>query len=238
MKSKFTEGTNAKGFDATICEKIWTDWESFAEYAFNKSHSTCYAFVAYQTAYLKTHYPGEYMASVLTHNLGNIDKITFFMEEARRMGIPVLGPDVNESEIYFAVNKAGQIRFGMGAIKGVGENAAQAIIEERKEKGSYKSVFDFVRRINLRAATKRTLENLIVGGGMDSFTNLHRGTYFKCDTENAPSFLEKLIRFGQAYQNGLNSSQGSLFDAPGADGEMEMPEPTIPKVEEWGRMEN
>ena len=161
------------------------------------------------------------MASVLTHNLGNIDKITFFMEEARRMGIPVLGPDVNESEIYFAVNKAGQIRFGMGAIKGVGENAAQAIIEERKEKGSYKSVFDFVRRINLRAATKRTLENLIVGGGMDSFTNLHRGTYFKCDTENAPSFLEKLIRFGQAYQNGLNSSQGSLFDAPGADGEME-----------------
>ena len=237
MKSKFTEGTIAKGFDATICEKIWTDWESFAEYAFNKSHSTCYAFVAYQTAYLKTHYPGEYMASVLTHNLGNIDKITFFMEEARRMGIPVLGPDVNESEIYFAVNKAGQIRFGMGAIKGVGENAAQAIIEERKEKGSYKSVFDFVRRINLRAATKRTLENLIVGGGMDSFTNLHRGTYFKCDTENAPSFLEKLIRFGQAYQNGLNSSQGSLFDAPGADGEIEMPEPTIPKVEEWGRME-
>jgi DNA polymerase-3 subunit alpha len=237
MKSKFMEGTKAKGFEAEICQKIWTDWEAFAQYAFNKSHSTCYAFVAYQTAYLKTHYPAEYMASVLTHNLGNIDKITFFMEEARRMGVPVLGPDVNESEIHFSVNKSGQIRFGMGAIKGVGENAAQAIIEGRKTDGPYKSIFDFVRRVNLRAATKKTLENLVVGGGMDSFTNLHRGTYFKADSETGPTFLEKLIRFGQAHQEGKNSSQASLFDSVGADGEIEMPEPPIPNVEEWGRMQ-
>jgi DNA polymerase-3 subunit alpha len=237
MKGKFIEGTKAKGFDIKVCEKIWTDWEAFAQYAFNKSHSTCYAFVAYQTAYLKSHYPGEYMASVLTHNLGNIDKITFFMEEARRMGVPVLGPDVNESEIHFSVNKSGQIRFGMGAIKGVGENAAQAIISERKENGPYKSVFDLVRRVNLRAASKKTLENLVFGGGMDSFTTLHRATYFKNEGEGTATFLEKIIRFGQAHQDGKNSSQVSLFDAMGDDGQMEMPEPTIPFVEEWGRME-
>lgn len=177
------------------------------------------------------------MASVLTHNLGNIDKITFFMEEARRMGVPVLGPDVNESEIHFAVNKSGQIRFGMGAIKGVGENAAQAIISERKENGQYKSVFDLVRRVNLRAASKKTLENLVYGGGMDSFTKLHRATYFKNEGDGTTSFLEKIIRFGQAHQDGKNSSQVSLFDAMGADGEIEMPEPPIPVVEEWNRME-
>ncbi len=237
MKSKFSEGTKAKGFDHAVCEKIWTDWEAFAQYAFNKSHSTCYAFVAYQTAYLKTHYPGEYMASVLTHNLGNIDKITFFMEEARRMGVPVLGPDVNESEIHFSVNKSGQIRFGMGAIKGVGENAAEAIISERKENGQYKSVFDLVRRVNLRAASKKTLENLVYGGGMDSFSKLHRATYFKNEGDGTSSFLEKIIRFGQAHQDGKNSSQVSLFDSMGADGEIELPEPPIPVVEEWGRME-
>jgi DNA polymerase-3 subunit alpha len=177
------------------------------------------------------------MASVLTHNLGNIDKITFFMEEARRMGVPVLGPDVNESEIHFSVNKSGQIRFGMGAIKGVGENAAQAIISERKENGQYKSVFDLVRRVNLRAASKKTLENLVFGGGLDSFTNLHRATYFKNEGEGTSTFLEKIIRFGQAHQDGKNSSQVSLFDAMGDDGGIEMPEPTVPFVEEWGRME-
>jgi DNA polymerase III subunit alpha len=144
---------------------------------------------------------------------------------------------VNESEIHFSVNKSGQIRFGMGAIKGVGENAAQAIISERKENGQYKSVFDLVRRVNLRAASKKTLENLVFGGGMDSFTTLHRGTYFKNDGEGTATFLEKIIRFGQAHQDGKNSSQVSLFDAMGDDGGIEMPEPTIPFVEEWGRME-
>jgi len=162
MKGKFMEGIKTKGLDEKICEKVWTDWEAFAQYAFNKSHSTCYAFVAYQTAYLKAHYPAEYMASVLTHNLGNIDKITFFMEESRRMGIPVLGPDVNESLIQFSVNQRGKIRFGMGAIKGVGEAAAEAIIKERSENGPYKTVFDLVRRVNLRAVNKKTFENLIM----------------------------------------------------------------------------
>lgn len=235
MKGKFIEGTKAKGFDSKVCEKIWTDWEAFAQYAFNKSHSTCYAFVAYQTAYLKSHYPGEYMASVLTHNLGNIDKITFFMEEARRMGVPVLGPDVNESEIHFSVNKSGQIRFGMGAIKGVGENAAQAIISERKANGPYKSVFDLMRRVNLRAASKKTMENLVFGGGMDSFTDLHRATYFKNDGENTLSFLDKLIKFGQACQSGAESSLNLFSEA--ADEATEIAEPPIPFVEEWGRME-
>ncbi len=237
MKGKFMEGTKAKGFDAKVCEKIWTDWEAFAQYAFNKSHSTCYAFVAYQTAYLKSHYPGEYMASVLTHNLGNIDKITFFMEEARRMGIPVLGPDVNESEIQFSVNKSGQIRFGMGAIKGVGEGAAQAIIEERKANGPFKTVFDLVRRVNLRAANKKTFENLVYAGGMDSL-GLHRATYFRNEGDGTQTFLEKIIRYGQGHQDGKNSTQVSLFDAMGDDeGGIEMPEPAIPNTEEWGRME-
>ncbi|GAB4133111.1 MAG: DNA polymerase III subunit alpha [Bacteroidia bacterium] len=237
MKSKFMEGTGQKGFASDVCEKIWTDWEAFAQYAFNKSHSTCYAFVAYQTAYLKAHYPAEYMASVLTHNLGNIDKITFFMEECRRMGIPVLGPDVNESEIQFSVNKAGQIRFGMGAIKGVGEGAAQTIIDERKENGPYRSVFDLVRRINLRAANRKTFENLVYAGAFDSFQDLHRATFFHAEQDGGPTFLEKMIRFGQAYQEGKNSSQVSLFDMDGDSGESEMPEPNIPETETWGTLE-
>ncbi|MBI3509966.1 MAG: DNA polymerase III subunit alpha [Bacteroidetes bacterium] len=231
MKSKFISGTTEKGFDQKICEKIWVDWEAFAQYAFNKSHSTCYAFVAYQTAYLKAHYPAEYMASVLTHNLGNIDKITFFMEESKRMGIPVLGPDVNESEIKFAVNKAGQIRFGMGAIKGVGEGAANAIIDERKANGPYQTVFDLVRRINSRAANKKTFENLVYAGALDSFTEMHRAVYFKTENENGSTFLEKILRYGQAHQEGKNSSQVSLFDS--ADEGIEMPEPKIPIVEPW-----
>jgi DNA polymerase III subunit alpha len=237
MKGKFMEGAAAKNLDPKICEKVWTDWEAFAQYAFNKSHSTCYAFVAYQTAYLKAHYPGEYMASVLTHNLGNIDKITFFMEEARRMGIPVLGPDVNESLIQFAVNQKGEIRFGMGAIKGVGEGAAQAIIDERTANGPYKSVFDLVRRVNLRAANKKTFENLVYAGAMDSFTNMHRGTYFRTEGDHQATFLEKIIRYGQAHQDGKNSSQVSLFDMAGDDGESEMPEPPIPQIEPMGTIE-
>ena len=177
MKGQFIAGATEKGLPIDKLEKIWTDWEKFAQYAFNKSHSTCYAFVAFQTAYLKAHYPGEYMSSVLTHNLSNIDKITFFMDECKRMGVPVLGPDVNESQYQFAVNKSGQIRFGMGAVKGVGEAAVIAIVEERNANGSYKSVFDFVRRINLRAANKKTFESLAYAGGLDSF-GIHRATYF------------------------------------------------------------
>jgi DNA polymerase-3 subunit alpha len=233
MKSKFIEGATAKGLPADKLEKIWTDWEAFAQYAFNKSHSTCYAFVAYQTAYLKAHYPAEYMASVLTHNLSNIDKITFFMDECKRMGMKVLGPDVNESDYQFSVNQDGQIRFGMGAVKGVGEAAVISIVDERKANGPYKSIFDLVKRINLRAANKKTFESLAYAGGFDSF-GISRSTYFHTEGNDGITFLEKIIRYGNAHQEGVNSSQVSLF---GDASEVEMPEPTIPKSEPWGNIQ-
>ena len=229
MKSKFVEGCKANNYDEKICEKIWTDWEAFASYAFNKSHSTCYAYVAFQTAYLKTHYPGEFMASVLTHNLSNIDKVTFFMEECRRMGVPVLGPDVNESIYNFGVNKKGQIRFGLGAIKGVGEAAVNSIVEERQLNGPYKSIFDLVRRVNLRSANKKTFENLAYGGAFDSFPEMHRAHFFHIEKEGS-TFLEKIIRYGNSYQESLNSSQHSLF---GESTGTEIPEPTVPIVQPW-----
>ncbi|MES2396556.1 MAG: DNA polymerase III subunit alpha, partial [Bacteroidota bacterium] len=233
MKGQFIAGATAKGLPAAKLEKIWTDWEKFAQYAFNKSHSTCYAFVAYQTAYLKAHYPGEYMASVLTHNLSNIDKITFFMDECKRMGVPVLGPDVNESQYQFAVNKSGQIRFGMGAVKGVGEAAVVSIVEERSANGPYKSVFDLVRRINLRAANKKTFESLAYAGGLDSF-DIHRATYFFTEGNDNINFLEKVIRYGNSHQEGINSAQVSLF---GEESEVDMPEPKIPVCEVWNNLE-
>ncbi len=232
MKSKFVEGATAKGHPIEKLEKIWTDWEKFAQYAFNKSHSTCYAFVAFQTAYLKAHYPGEYMSSVLTHHLSNIDKITFFMDECKRMGVPVLGPDVNESQYQFSVNKNGQIRFGMGGIKGVGENAVIAIVNERKENGPYKNVFDFVRRINLRAVNKKTLESLAYSGGLDSF-GIHRATYFFTEGNDNSNFLERVIRYGGSHQEGVNSAQVSLF---GEESSADIPEPKIPVCEEWHKL--
>ncbi|MBL7890172.1 MAG: DNA polymerase III subunit alpha [Bacteroidia bacterium] len=233
MKSKFMDGATAKGLPADKLEKIWTDWEKFAQYAFNKSHSTCYAFVAFQTAYLKAHYPGEYMASVLTHNLSNIDKITFFMDECKRMGVSVLGPDVNESSYQFSVNKAGQIRFGMGAVKGVGEAAVMSIVEEREANGPFKSIFDLVRRINLRAANKKTFESLAYAGGFDSL-GIPRSTYFFADGNDNITFLEKAIRYGNGHQDGANSSQVSLF---GEESAVDMPEPNIPVCEAWGNLE-
>lgn len=233
MKGQFMEGATAKGLAKDKLEKIWTDWEKFAQYAFNKSHSTCYAFVAFQTAYLKAHYPGEYMASVLTHNLSNIDKITFFMDECKRTGVPVLGPDVNESGYQFAVNKKGEIRFGMGAVKGVGEAAVMAIVDERNLNGPFKSVFDFVRRINLRAASKKTIESLAYAGGLDSF-EIPRATYFSFDGNDNINFLEKMIRYGNGHQEGINSAQVSLF---GEESEVDMPEPTVPVCEPWGNIE-
>jgi DNA polymerase III subunit alpha len=234
MKSKFTEGCAKNGHDTKVCEKIWTDWEAFASYAFNKSHSTCYAFVAFQTAYLKAHYPGEYMSAVLTHNLSNIDKITFFMEECRRMGIPVLGPDVNESEYKFAVNKRGEIRFGLGAVKGVGEGAVAAIVEERKSNGSFTSIFDLTKRVNLRAANKKTFESLALAGAFDSFGSVNRAQFFFEGSEGM-SGLERAIRYGNAYQENLNSSQHSLFgDVSVAT---ELPEPALPQCEPWSRIE-
>lgn len=232
MKSKFVEGATKKGLPAEKLEKIWTDWEAFAQYAFNKSHSTCYAFVAFQTAYLKTHYPAEYMACVLTHNLSNIDKITFFMEESRRMGMPVLGPDVNESDYQFSVNNKGAIRFGLGAVKGVGEAAVTSIIQERKSKGPFTSALDFVKRVNLRAANKKTLEGMVYSGAFDCF-GVHRGTYLTPDKEGL-TFLELLIKWGARFQESKLSAHASLF-GDSTDGEI--PEPVIPVLEPWGNLE-
>ncbi|MBX7094402.1 MAG: DNA polymerase III subunit alpha [Flavobacteriales bacterium] len=228
LKPLFIENAMKKGHPEDRLNKIWTDWEAFASYAFNKSHSTCYAYVAYQTAYLKAHYPAEYMASVLTHNMSDIKKVTFFMEECRRMKIPVLGPSVNESELKFTVNDSGAIRFGLGAIKGVGENAVEAIVQTRKTEGKYSSIFDFTRRIDLRAANKKTLENLALAGAFDDF-GISRSAFFFDEGDNN-TFLSKAIKFGSNHQEGLNSAQVSLF---GEESSESMPEPSIPRVEPW-----
>src|SRR5690554_4570625 len=232
MKPKFIEQASAKGHDAKTLEKIWKDWEAFASYAFNKSHSTCYAWVAYQTAYLKAHYPAEYMAAVLSNNMNDIKSVTFFMEECRRMGLDVLGPDVNESHYKFAVNENYQIRFGMGAVKGVGEGAVNTIIEYRKD-GNYKSIFDMAKRIDLRAANKRAFENLALAGGFDCFTDTHRAQYFHHEGDGI-TFLEKAVKYGAKYQDNENSAQVSLF---GDSSEVQIPEPVIPDCDEWTTME-
>ncbi|WP_116770204.1 DNA polymerase III subunit alpha [Maribacter litoralis] len=233
MKPKFIDQASAKGHAVDKLEKIWKDWEAFAAYAFNKSHSTCYAWIAYQTAYCKAHYPAEYMAAVLSNNMNDIKQVTFFMEECKRMGLDVLGPDVNESFYKFAVNDAGAVRFGMGAVKGVGRGAVETIVENRKDVGPYKSVFDFAKRIDLRAANKKAFENLAVAGGFDSFGTTHRAQYFH-DEGDGITFLEKVIKYGAKYQENENSSQVSLF---GDASEVQIPEPVVPPCEEWGTME-
>ncbi len=233
LKPQFIEGGAANGHPPEILEKIWKDWEAFASYAFNKSHSTCYAFIAYQTAYLKAHYPSEYMAAVLSNNMNDIKQVTFFMEECKRMGLEVLGPDVNESYYKFAVNKANAIRFGMGAIKGVGRAAVETIVQNRKENGSYKSIFDLTKRIDLRAANKKAFENLALAGGFDSFMGTHRAQYFHQESDGL-TFLEKVIRYGSKHQESENSSQVSLF---GDNSEVQIPEPVVPPCESWGTME-
>jgi len=233
MKPKFVEQASAKGHDAEKLEKIWKDWEAFASYAFNKSHSTCYAWIAYQTAYLKAHYPAEYMASVLSNNMNDIKSVSFFMEECKRMGLEVLGPDVNESYLKFSVNKEGAVRFGMGAIKGVGGSAVNAIIKERKENGNFNSVFDVTKRVDLRAANKKAFDGLILAGGFDSFSDTHRAQYFSLD-EKGQTFIERAIRFGNKYQENLNSAQVSLF---GESSDVQFPEPDMPHTERWGNME-
>ena len=230
MKPKFLEQAASNGHDKEMLEKVWKDWEAFASYAFNKSHSTCYAWIAYQTAYLKAHYPAEYMAAVLSNNMNDIKQVTFFMEECRRMGLPVLGPDVNESFYKFTVNDEGAIRFGMGAIKGVGGNAVKTIVEHRKD-GKYKSVFDLAKRIDLRAANKKAFENLALAGGFDGF-DTHRAQYFH-DEGDGVTFLEKVIKYAQKFQENENSAQVSLF---GDSSEVQIPEPTVPPCEEWGTM--
>lgn len=230
MKSQFIAGATQKGYPAETLEKIWTDWEAFAQYAFNKSHSTCYAFVAYQTAYLKAHYPSEYMAAVL-NNAGAIEKITFFMEECRRMGIKVLGPDINESKKGFAVNKAGHIRFGLGGLKGVGEAAVEGIIEEREKRGPFSSIFDMIKRINQRTVNKKTLESLVYAGAFDCFPELHRAQYFFIAPGEAKNGLERIITWGNATQQLEAGTSNTLFgDLPSV---MEVPAPKMAACEPW-----
>jgi DNA polymerase-3 subunit alpha len=228
MKPTFIERASAKGHAPAVLEKIWKDWEAFASYAFNKSHSTCYAWVAYQTAYLKANYPAEYMASVLSNNMSDIKQVSFFMEECRRMGIEVLGPDINESGFTFSVNNAGAIRFGLGAIKGMGSGPVEAILEERKN-GAFSSIFELTTRINLRLCNKRAFESLAYAGGFDSFTGVHRAQYFAADA-NGRTFLEAAIRYGASVQEQQQSAQHSMFgEATGTT----MPAPSVPKADEW-----
>jgi DNA polymerase III subunit alpha len=232
MKPKFVSQAAAKGHQEEKLEKIWKDWEAFAEYAFNKSHSTCYAWIAYQTAYLKANYPAEYMAAVLSNNMSDIKQVSFFMEECKRMGLQVLGPDVNESYYKFTVNDDYAVRFGMGAIKGVGGGAVNTIVDNRKE-GHYKSIFDLAKRIDLRAANKKAIENLVLAGGFDCFTNTHRGQYFFTDGDGI-TFYEKAIRYGAKFQENENSAQVSLF---GDASDIQIAEPIIPACDEWNTME-
>ena len=228
LKPQFIDGGKKNGHPEEILEKIWKDWEAFAAYAFNKSHSTCYAWIGYQTAYLKAHYPAEYMAAVLSNNMSDIKQVTFFMEECRRLGLKVLGPDVNESFYKFAVNDEHAIRFGMGAIKGVGKGAVETIIEHRKDQ-PYESIFDLVKRIDLRAANKKAFENLALAGGFDSFPNVKRAQYFNPDGDGI-TFLEKALRFGSKYQENLNSSQTSLFSEETTSTYQDL---SIPDCEAW-----
>ena len=231
MKPKFMEGCKENGLDLKKVEKVWTDWEKFAEYAFNKSHSTCYSLIAYQTAYLKAYYPAELMAALLTSNMNDIKDVTLNMEECRRMGVKVLGPDVNESFYKFAVNKKGEIRFGLGAVKGVGEAAVHAIVKERKENGNYSSLEDFVIRVNLKSVNKRTLESISLAGGFDSF-DIFRSQLFYSD--NNLSYLEKMMRFGAAIQAERNSTQIDMF---GEIGESNVQSPAPPQVDKWSTMD-
>ena len=227
LKEKFVEGCRKNGYQDKVIEKIWTDWEAFAHYAFNKSHSTCYAYVSYQTAYLKAHYPAEFMAAVLSRNLTDIKKITFFMEECRRMGLRVLVPDINESHSRFTVNKDGDIRFGLAAIKGLGESAVHHIIEERDKNGVFKDIFDFVERINLTTVNKRSVEALVMAGGFDSFGDIDRYQYFYTDKENM-TFIDQLLRYGSLVKT---QQTNTLFDMDQSYQKTNKPE--VPEGEPW-----
>ncbi|SMD05833.1 DNA polymerase III subunit alpha [Pedobacter africanus] len=229
MKPKFVKQAAAKGHDATVLEKIWKDWEAFASYAFNKSHSTCYAWIAYQTAYLKAHYPAEYMAAVLSNNMNDIKQVAFFMEECKQMGVQVLGPDVNESGIKFSVNVQGEVRFGLSGIKGVGDKAVESIIDERNENGVYKDLYDFARRSNTRTVNKKAYESFVYSGAFDAFGN-HRAQYFFVGVNDKMNGIEKVIKYANDFQNNESSSQSSLFGGSVADLILE---PALPVAPEW-----
>ena len=233
LKTKFMTGGKKNGHDEKVLEKIWADWEKFASYAFNKSHATCYSWVAYQTAYLKANYPSEYMAAVLSRNLSNITEITKFMDECKAMNIQVLGPDVNESFLKFSVNKKGNIRFGLGAVKGVGESAVESIAKEREKNGPFKSIFDFVERVNLNACNKRNMEALAMAGAFDNFEEIKREQFF-AQGGKEETFIETLIRYGNKYQADKLSNLNSLF---GGDDSVSIVHPAIPPLEEWSDIE-
>ncbi len=232
MKPKFIEGGKKNGHDPKVLEKIWADWEKFASYAFNKSHATCYSWVAYQTAYLKAHYPAEFMAGNMSRCLNDITKITKLMNECQAMGIACMGPDVNESRQKFSANKKGEVRFGLGAIKGMGDAAAQAIIDEREKNGQFKDIFDFVQRVNLSAVNSKALESLVLSGAFDGF-KIKRESFFARNPDGR-TFLETLMRYGQVYQQEKNESRQSLF---GAMEEVEIATPAIPQAESWSAIE-
>ena len=233
MKPKFISGGQKNGHDPKVLEKIWADWEKFASYAFNKSHATCYSWVAYQTAYLKANYPAEYMAAVMSRSLSDITTITKLMDECKSMNIKVLGPDVNESNMKFTVNPEGNIRFGLGAVKGVGESAVASIIEERKKGGAFKGIFDFVQRVNLNACNKKNLECLALAGGLDSFPELTREQYFTVNAKNE-LFLDTLVRYGNRYQADQAAAANSLF---GGENVVEIATPEILPADRWSDLD-
>lgn len=233
MKPKFIEGGKKNGHDPQVLEKIWADWEKFASYAFNKSHATCYSWVAYQTAYLKANYPSEYMAATMSRNIANITEITKLMDECKATGIKVLGPDVNESELKFSVNSRGDIRFGMGAVKGVGESAVQCILEERRKNGEYKNIFDFVQRVNLSSCNRKNIENLALAGGFDSFHGIKREDFFVKNAKEE-TFVEVLVRYGNKYQVDKAAATNSLF---GGEMAVEIATPEIIPAPAWSDLE-
>lgn len=234
QKVRFVEGAGLRGIDKAKAEEVFGIMQEFANYGFNRSHSAAYSLVAYRTGYLKAHYPAEYMAAVLTHNINDIKKITFFIEECHHQRIPVLGPDINESQLEFTVNEQGQIRFGLAAIKGVGEAAVKEIIQERESKGPYHNIFDLARRINLRTVNRRSLECLAQAGAFDGFQNSHRAQYFFRENEEDTSFLERVIKYGQSWQERQNAAQASLF---GAEATLAMEDPIMPDCAPWTRIE-
>ena len=234
LKPKFINGGKANGHPEATLEKIWADWEKFASYAFNKSHATCYSWVAYQTAYLKAHYPPQYMAGALSRNLDKINEITKLMQECKSMNINVLGPDVNESHRKFSVNKKGDIRFGLCAVKGVGENAVQSIIEEREANGPFTSIFDFVERVNLTACNRKNLECLALSGAFDELPGDIRREQYMSANSKGEQFLEALVRYGNVFQTDKMSAQNTLF---GAEEMPEIPKPEIPEGGSWSTLE-
>ena len=232
MKPKFIEGGKKNGHDPKVLEKIWSDWEAFASYAFNKSHAACYSWVAFQTAYLKANYPAEFMAAIMSRRRDQISEITKLMDECKSMGIATLGPDVNESYLKFGVNHKGEIRFGLAAIKGMGDNVAQSIIDEREKNGPYKDIFDFAQRVNYGSVNRKAFESLALSGGFDSF-GIPREGYFGADARGNV-FLDVLIRYGQLYQAEQQQAQTSLF---GDEGAVDIATPPIPQVEQWSSIE-